>query len=158
AFINFVQNHDQIGNRALGDRLSATVAPRALEAALAITLIAPFVPMLFMGEEWGSKRPFPFFCDFQGGLAEAVRAGRRKEFADAYARHGDEIPDPLDEATIGLARLDWEAGAAGAGEQRLKFVRDLLAVRRREIVPRLAGTRFGPVQATAAGLVSANWQ
>ncbi|HXI07555.1 MAG: malto-oligosyltrehalose trehalohydrolase [Bradyrhizobium sp.] len=158
AFINFIQNHDQIGNRALGDRLTASVEPRAIEAALAITLIAPFVPMLFMGEEWGSTRPFPFFCDFEGGLAEAVRAGRKREFADAYAEHGEAIPDPLAEETMDMARLDWEAGEAGAGAQRLKFVRDLLAVRRREIIPRLPGAKFGTVQANAAGLVSADWQ
>ncbi len=66
AFINFVQNHDQIGNRALGDRLAGDVDSRALEAALAITLLAPTVPMLFMGDEWGSTKPFPFFCDFRG--------------------------------------------------------------------------------------------
>ena len=66
AFVNFLQNHDQIGNRALGDRLEANADPRAIEAALAITLLAPTVPMLFMGEEWGSRAPFPFFCDFQG--------------------------------------------------------------------------------------------
>ena len=70
-------------------------SPRAIEAALAITLLAPMVPMLFMGEEWGSKAPFPFFCDFEGDLADAVRKGRRKEFAGAYAKYGDEIPDPL---------------------------------------------------------------
>jgi maltooligosyltrehalose trehalohydrolase len=158
AFINFVQNHDQIGNRALGDRLAGKAESKALEAALAILLLAPFVPMLFMGEEWGSTKPFPFFCDFQGGLAEAVRAGRRQEFADAYAEHGDEIPDPLDEATLRLARLDWETAAAEAGAQRLKFVRDLLAVRRREIVPRLAGAKFGTTQASEAGLLLADWQ
>ena len=157
AFINFVQNHDQIGNRALGDRLAGKAEPKALEAALAITLLAPFVPMLFMGEEWGSTKPFPFFCDFQGGLAEAVRAGRKKQFADAYNKYGDEIPDPIDEATLRLARLDWET-AAGAGTQRLKFVRDLLAVRRREIVPRLVGAKFGTAQASEAGLLLAEWQ
>jgi maltooligosyltrehalose trehalohydrolase len=158
AFINFVQNHDQIGNRALGDRLAASVKAKALEAALAITLLSPFVPMLFMGEEWGSARPFPFFCDFQGGLAEAVRSGRKREFEDAYARYGDDIPDPLDRATLQMACLDWSARSTGAGEQRLKFVRDLLAVRRREIIPRLAGAQFGAAQASAAGLLSANWQ
>src|SRR6185369_3390984 len=136
AFINFVQNHDQIGNRALGDRLTASAAEEAIEAALAITLIAPTVPMLFMGEEWGSTRPFPFFCDFQGALAETVRSGRRREFRDAYARYGDEIPDPLERATLETARLDWEARASAAGEKRLKFVRDLLVVRHREIIPR----------------------
>ncbi|MGA7998746.1 MAG: malto-oligosyltrehalose trehalohydrolase, partial [Bradyrhizobium sp.] len=96
AFVNFLQNHDQIGNRALGDRLESMADPRAIEATLAITLLAPMIPMLFMGEEWGSTRPFPFFCDFQGDLAEAVRKGRQKEFAGAYAKHGNEVPDPLD--------------------------------------------------------------
>ena len=158
AFINFLQNHDQIGNRALGDRLAANVEPRALEAALAITLLAPSVPMLFMGEEWGSTKPFPFFCDFRGDLAEAVRSGRRREFADAYARYGDEIPDPIAEATFHKAKLDWDGRATEAGERRLNLVRELLAVRRREIVPRIVGARFGTAQATEAGLLSAHWQ
>ena len=157
AFINFLQNHDQIGNRALGDRLAANAAPEALEAALAITLLAPFVPMLFMGEEWGSTRPFPFFCDFKGDLAEAVRSGRKKEFADAYARYGDEIPDPIEEATLRMARIDWPAAMTEPGRRRLNLVRELLAVRRREIVPRLAGAKFGTAQATAGGLLTANW-
>ena len=157
AFVNFVQNHDQIGNRALGDRLAGSVEPQALEAALAITLLAPFVPMLFMGEEWGATNPFPFFCDFRGGLADAVRAGRRKEFADAYARYGDEIPDPIDESTLRKARIDWDIGANGPAERRLTFVRELLAVRRREIIPRLAGAAFGSARAAETGLLSADW-
>src|SRR5947207_3740895 len=113
AFVNFLQNHDQVGNRAFGDRLESLAKPEGIEAALAITLLAPTVPMLFMGEEWGSTRPFPFFCDFQGDLAEGVRAGRRREFADAYAKYGDKIPDPLDEATVRSAQLDWEASETG---------------------------------------------
>ena len=103
-FINFLQNHDQIGNRALGDRLESIAEPRAIEAALAITLIAPMTPMLFMGEEWGSKAPFPFFCDFKGDLADAVRKGRRSEYAWAYAKYGDEVPDPLNKVDIPLGR------------------------------------------------------
>lgn len=158
AFINFVQNHDQIGNRALGDRLASIAGAEAIGAALAITLLAPAIPMLFMGEEWGSQKPFPFFCDFKGELAEAVRAGRKKEFANAYARYGDEIPDPIDEATLALARIDWETRQTEAGKQRLKLVRDLLAVRRREITPRLPGATFGAAQATEDGLLSADWQ
>src|SRR6202022_4317381 len=126
AFINFLQNHDQIGNRALGDRLESTVSARAIEAALAITLLAPMVPMLFMGEEWGSKAPFPFFCDFQGDLANAVRQGRRKEFDGAYAKYGDEIPDPLEESTFQSAALDWDALNDAAGGGRLALVRDVL--------------------------------
>jgi malto-oligosyltrehalose trehalohydrolase len=157
AFINFLQNHDQIGNRAIGDRLAASIAPQVLEAALAITLIAPFVPMLFMGEEWGSTRPFPFFCDFEGDLAERVRSGRKKEFAAAYAKYGEEIPDPLDVKTLQLACLDWSTAATDFGKRRLDLVRELLAVRRREIVPRLVGVRFATAHSTASGLLTANW-
>jgi maltooligosyltrehalose trehalohydrolase len=143
AFVNFLQNHDQIGNRPLGDRLTAHVDERALAAALAVTLLAPMPPLLFMGEEWGSKRPFPFFCDFHGELADAVRKGRREEFKAAYAELGDEIPDPLDEDTFRSAVLDWNARETPAGRARLSLVRDLLLARQREIVPRLAGAAFG---------------
>ncbi|MBF3061383.1 malto-oligosyltrehalose trehalohydrolase, partial [Pseudomonas aeruginosa] len=89
--INFLQNHDQIGNRPLGERLDSIAKPQAIEAGLAVTLLAPTTPMLFMGEEWGATTPFPFFCDFTGDLANAVRAGRRKEFAWAYAKYGDDV-------------------------------------------------------------------
>jgi maltooligosyltrehalose trehalohydrolase len=158
AFVNFLQNHDQIGNRALGDRLENIAKPKAIEAALAITLLAPMVPMLFMGEEWGSKAPFPFFCDFQGDLANAVRQGRRKEFAGAYAKYGDEIPDPLEESTFQSAVLDWDARNDAAGGRRLALVRDLLAIRRREIIPRLAGAAFGEADATDNGLLTSSWR
>jgi maltooligosyltrehalose trehalohydrolase len=156
-FINFLQNHDQIGNRALGDRLERIAAPMAIEAALAVTLIAPMTPMLFMGEEFGSKAPFPFFCDFKGDLANAVRKGRRTEYAWAYAKYGDEVPDPLDKATFDSAVLDWDAHSSGPGRTRLELVRDLLAVRRREIVPRLTGARFGEAYATDDGYLTAHW-
>jgi maltooligosyltrehalose trehalohydrolase len=158
AFVNFVQNHDQIGNRALGDRLAGSAEPIALEAALAVTLLAPTIPLLFMGEEWGSTRPFPFFCDFKDGLAEAVRSGRRREFAEAYERYGDDIPDPIEEATLGKASLDWQASTTGPGQLRLAFVCELLAVRRRQIIPRLVGTRFTEANAGADGLLSARWR
>jgi maltooligosyltrehalose trehalohydrolase len=158
AFVNFLQNHDQIGNRAFGDRLESLAKAEYIEAALAITLLAPAVPMLFMGEEWGSKVPFPFFCDFHGGLADAVRKGRREEYAWAYARYGDEVPDPLDPATFQSAVLDWEQRHADAGEKRLALVRGLLALRREEIVPRLVGAAFGDAQAAANGLLTASWR
>jgi malto-oligosyltrehalose trehalohydrolase len=157
AFVNFLQNHDQIGNRALGDRLESLAPEQAIEAALAITLLAPMIPMLFMGEEWGSTAPFPFFCGFHGELAEAVRKGRRKEFAEAYARFGDDVPDPLDEATFRSAVLDWNARDLPKAARRLALVRELLAVRRREIVPRLDGARFGEASAGDNGLLSASW-
>jgi maltooligosyltrehalose trehalohydrolase len=158
AFVNFLQNHDQIGNRALGDRLESNANPRAIEAALAITLLAPAVPMLFMGEEWGSKVPFPFFCDFEGDLAGAVREGRRREFAGAYARYGDEIPDPLDRKTAQSAVLDWSSIEQSPGRERLALVRELLTIRRREIIPRLAGAAFGDARADGNGLLTAEWQ
>ena len=157
-FVNFLQNHDQIGNRALGDRLESMADSKAVEAALAITLLAPMVPMLFMGEEWGSKRPFPFFCDFHGDLAEAVRKGRRKEFAGAYAKSGDEIPDPLAQSTFQSAVLDWDSRNGQAGKKRLALAQQLLATRRREIVPRLAGAGFGNAHAADNGLLTANWR
>jgi malto-oligosyltrehalose trehalohydrolase len=157
AFVNFLQNHDQIGNRPLGDRLESIADPKAIEAALAITLLAPTVPMLFMGEEWGSKAPFPFFCDFHGGLAEAVRNGRRKEFSGAYAKYGDEIPDPLEQSTFQSAVLDWDERNQPPGHKRLALVRDILAVRRREIVPRLAGAIFGNAHADDHSLLTARW-
>ena len=158
AFVNFLQNHDQIGNRALGDRLESLADPRAIEAALAITLLAPMIPMLFMGEEWGSTRPFPFFCDFHGDLADAVRQGRHREFAGVYARHGNEVPDPLEASTFRSAVLDWDKLDEATGKKRLALVRELLAIRRREIVPRLAGATFGDAQTADNGLLTAHWR
>ncbi len=158
AFVNFLQNHDQIGNRALGDRLEGHVSAEAIEAALAITLLAPMIPMLFMGEEWGSKAPFPFFCDFKGELADAVRRGRRREYGWAYAKYGDEVPDPLHESTFHSAKLDWQSRNEPAGRQRLALVAELLAIRKREIVPRLANAAFGDAKAHEGGLMTASWR
>jgi maltooligosyltrehalose trehalohydrolase len=157
-FVNFLQNHDQIGNRALGDRLESIADPKAIEAALAISLLAPMTPMLFMGEEWGSKAPFPFFCDFKGDLADAVRKGRRSEYAWAYAKYGDEIPDPLAESTFQSAVLDWESRNEAPGKKRLALVQGLLATRRREIVPKLAGASFGDAHAADNSLLTAHWR
>lgn len=158
AFINFMQNHDQIGNRAMGDRLVAGVEPTAIEAALAITLIAPMPPMLFMGEEWGSTTPFPFFCDFHGDLADAVRQGRRREFETAYETFGDNVPDPLDVSTFKLAKLDWGALSSIPAVARLELVRHLLSVRRTEIVPRLLQPHFGGATIHDNGHLNASWK
>jgi malto-oligosyltrehalose trehalohydrolase len=158
AFVNFLQNHDQIGNRALGDRLENHVSVAAIEAALAIMLLAPNVPILFMGEEWGSKAPFPFFCDFKGDLADAVRKGRRREYDWAYAKYGNDVPDPLDLSTFRSAVLDWESLNEAAGGKRLALVGELLGIRRREIVPRLAAAAFGDAHAADDGLLTAHWR
>jgi maltooligosyltrehalose trehalohydrolase len=156
SFVNFLQNHDQIGNRPRGDRLATQADAAAIEAALAVTLLAPMPPLLFMGEEWGLTRPFPFFCDFQGELANAVRCSRRREFAQAYAKFGDAVPDPLAEETFRSAALDWDARSTPDARKRLALVRDLLALRRREIVPRLPGTRFGRAHRTGS-VIAADW-
>jgi maltooligosyltrehalose trehalohydrolase len=121
-------------------------------------LLAPMIPMLFMGEEWGSKAPFPFFCDFHGELAAAVRQGRHKEFAGAYAKYGDDVPDPLDRATFQSAVLDWDVRQVAPGQARLALVRELLAIRRQQIVPRLAGAAFGDAHAADNGFLTAHWR
>jgi maltooligosyltrehalose trehalohydrolase len=157
-FINFLQNHDQIGNRALGDRLEGNADTRMVEAALQVLLIAPHIPMLFMGEEWGSTVPFPFFCDFGGDLADAVRKGRRVELAWAYAEYGDEVPDALAASTRDSAVLDWDSREAPAGRKRLTLVRELLRIRRQQIIHRLVGATFGKAQVTDDGFLTADWR
>jgi maltooligosyltrehalose trehalohydrolase len=157
AFVNFLQNHDQIGNRPLGDRLTSQVDDAAMIAALSMTLLAPMPPLLFMGEEWGSTRPFPFFCDFQGDLAKAVREGRRREFAQAYEKFGGEIPDPLAEATFHSAVLDWDAIDQPHAQARLALVRQLLAIRHRFIAPRLHDVRFGGARHEGS-VLTAEWR
>jgi 1,4-alpha-glucan branching enzyme len=115
-------------------------------------------PMMFMGQEWGAWSPFPFFCDFHGALADAVRKGRRAEFKGAYARYGDALPDPLDPATFRSAVLDWHEPQGEAGRKRLALVRDLLTIRRQKIVPLLAALRFDPHATRArATLLRAEW-
>jgi len=158
AFVDFLQNHDQIGNRPLGERLTVLAKPAALAAALSVLLLQPAPPLLFMGEEWGATEPFPFFCDFQGDLAQAVRTGRRREFAEAYARHGEEIPDPLSAATRASAVPDWNALAKPAHAERLALVRSLLDVRKRSIVPLLPEMKSRGEASFASGVLRARWR
>ncbi len=107
-FVFCVQNHDQIGNRALGDRLASTLSPEQLRLAATLLLLSPATPMLFMGEEYGETRPFPFFCSFSDpGLVEGVRRGRRAELASVKFRWQHEPPDPQGEATFEDAKLSW---------------------------------------------------
>jgi malto-oligosyltrehalose trehalohydrolase len=143
AFVDFLQNHDQIGNRALGDRLSVLTPPAPIAAAIAVLLLAPSPPLLFMGEEWGTRRPFPYFCDFEGDLATQVTAGRRREFA-RFERFRDEanrllIPDACAPSTFRSAKLEWREKDLPPGAKWLDLYRTLLTLRRAEIVPRLPG-------------------
>lgn len=141
AFISFLQNHDQIGNRAFGERITTLADPRAARAAAAILLLAPSPPLLFMGEEYGTETPFLFFCDFESGLAEAVAAGRRNEFAN-FTRFSDPasragIPDPNALKTFESSRLDWDEISQPQHREWLRFYRNLLTLRRQHLVPRL---------------------
>lgn len=142
AFVNFIQNHDQTGNRAFGDRLTDLAHRRAVEALTAILLLSPQIPLLFMGEEWGETRPFCFFCDFDGELADAVREGRRNEFrhwSSFHDPHNRElIPDPNALSTFRSSMLEWASLARPTRRARLDLVMRLLAIRKTEIVPRLA--------------------
>jgi malto-oligosyltrehalose trehalohydrolase len=139
AFVNFLQNHDQIGNRAFNERLTALADTAMVEALTAILLLSPQIPLLFMGEEWGETRPFGFFTDFHGELGDLVREGRRREFAKWRHFSSEEsrkrIADPNEEATFLAAKLDWDELSQREHQACLELVRRLLEVRRREIVP-----------------------
>jgi malto-oligosyltrehalose trehalohydrolase len=165
AFVDSTQTHDQVGNRAFGERI-AELAQRqqradALRALLACVLLAPAVPMLFMGEEFAASTPFLYFCDFQGDLARAVRDGRRNEFArfaafaDPAAR--DAIADPNDEATFARSRLDWTERDREPHRAWLALYRALLGLRREHLVPRLRDARSGRCTDDAAPALHVQW-
>lgn len=143
AFVSFLQNHDQVGNRAFGERISVLSDPDILRCLMAIMLLAPSPPMLFMGEEWGAKEPFLFFCDFHNELADSVREGRRREFAkfpefkDPAVRQT--IPDPNASQTFEMSKLDWSALSDEPHLQWLEFYRRLLSIRGSEVATRLTG-------------------
>ena len=159
AFVLFLQNHDQIGNRAFGERLTALANPAALEAAIALQLLCPQIPMLFMGEEHGSISPFQFFTDHNPDLAKAVREGRRREFS-GFPEFSDaaqlaKIPDPNAIETFERSRP--EPNPAGAGI-REELYRRLLSTRREEIVPRLSGAHSLDATAVGTAAVVARWR
>lgn len=137
AFVACLQNHDQIGNRALGDRLVSLIDVPALRLATMVLLLGPQVPMLFMGEEFACDQPFPFFCDFQGELAEAVREGRRKEFA-SFSKFGGDVPDPLSDETFQSAVIDWDLTMVEPHREHLAFAHEMLALRQQAVAPLLA--------------------
>jgi 1,4-alpha-glucan branching enzyme len=143
AFISLLQNHDQVGNRAFGDRITRVADPRAVRAAMAVLLLAPSPPMLFMGEEFAADTPFLFFCDFEKDLAAAVTSGRRNEFAhfSAFANPSarERIPDPNSVATFAASRLNWDSLKARDHDSWLRYYRQLLKLRRERIVPLLSG-------------------
>jgi maltooligosyltrehalose trehalohydrolase len=158
SFVLFLQNHDQIGNRALGERLTALCNPAALEAAITLLLLCPQIPLLFMGEETASHSPFLFFTDHNEELAAAVREGRQREFAgfaSFLARQGEALPDPnaIETFERSIPKPDPQRGQA-----RHALYRKLLALRRVELMPRLIGTRALEAKAIGPAAVFARWR
>ena len=163
AFVSFLQNHDQIGNTPFGIRITERASDAIVHAAVATILLAPQIPLLFMGEEWASSRPFAFFCDLSPPLDEAVRQGRRREFAQfpefAAPAMQATIPDPTAVTTFELSRLDWSEREEGMHAVWLDRYRRLLAIRHREIVPLLAGIEpGGTYQALGSAGLRVEWR
>ncbi len=156
AFVLFLQNHDQIGNRAFGERLTLLANAQALEAATALLLLCPQIPLFFMGDEYGSASPFLFFTDHNPDLAKAVREGRRREFA-AFPQFSDprilsQLPDPNAFETFERSK------PSPSTVQRERLYSRLLALRREEIVPRLRGARALDANAVGTAAVIAHWR
>lgn len=153
SFVLFLQNHDQVGNRALGERLISLAPPEALQVAVALQLLCPMIPLLFMGEATGAAEPFLFFTDYHDELANAVREGRQREFASFSAFSGIQVPDPNAPATFEQSRPSrtpdphWQ-----------DFYRQLLSLRHQHLVPRLPGSRAAGVRILQDKALSAAWQ
>jgi maltooligosyltrehalose trehalohydrolase len=144
AFVNFLQNHDQIGNRVHGERLTQLVRDgAAVRAAAAVLLLAPQLPLLFMGEEWAATEPFAWFCDFEPQLLQSVREHRSREFPGS--------PDPGDPATFAAAQLDWKRRRSEEQARMLIHYRRLLAIRKRDIVPLITQLHAGRCTLPQAG-------
>lgn len=161
AFVSFSQTHDQVGNRALGERIAQLAPAHRLRAVLACLLLGPAPPLLFMGEEFAATTPFLFFCDFGPELAANVTRGRREEFR-RFERFRDpqaqaSIPDPNEPATFARSRLRWEEPGRTPHAEWLAFYRELLALRSRHVVPRLAGARSGGTFSVAGGVLRVSW-
>lgn len=156
AFVVCLQNHDQIGNRAMGERLTVLADPNALRAAQVLLLIAPFVPLLFMGEEWGARNPFLFFTSHNDELAGLIREGRRAEFKHFSAFQDEKrralIPDPNAPATFEASRPDRPNPAT------FQFLQALIAVRKQHVTPGIPGCITAGVQVLGEGAVAANWR
>ncbi len=138
--MSFIQDHDQVGNRPLGDRLGSLTSPQALRALAAIYLLAPEIPLVFMGEEWDSRRPFLYFTDMSPELGETIRKGRLDEFKQSPdgIDHSDELLNPNSEESFLASKLDWTERKAKHNADHLGLYRKLLAIRREEVVPRIA--------------------
>jgi maltooligosyltrehalose trehalohydrolase len=164
AFVAHVQNHDQIGNRAFGERLSALTTPEKLALAHAGLILSPQIPMLFIGEEWSASAPFQFFVDFSEDpeLSKAICEGRRREFRH-FKAFADEaaaarIPDPTDEKTFLDSKIDWNEMRREPRASVLADMRNLIAIRRREIVPLIESRYLDAIYDVADDLLKVEWR
>ncbi|WP_296433392.1 malto-oligosyltrehalose trehalohydrolase [Rhizobium sp. UBA1881] len=158
ALVSFIQNHDQIGNRAMGDRIIAAQPVHVIKSMAAVYLLAPQIPMLFMGEEWGARDAFPYFCDLNEELNEMVRKGRREELSRLPGFDTDDLLDPTAPSTFEMAKLDWSAVTDPHCADMRDFYASLLAIRHKKIVPLLAGMRRGEIVAGSDfSAVAADW-
>jgi maltooligosyltrehalose trehalohydrolase len=159
SFIGFLQNHDMIGNRAFGDRIHQLTDDCLLSAAYACLLLAPMIPMLFMGEEFAASSPFLYFCDFAPELAKAVASGRRREFR-RFAALPDalEVPDPNAVSTFEASKLHWDERDRSPHRERMALVRKLMALRRKHLTPQLPYIVPGGHYQINDGLLSLEWR
>ena len=164
AFVNFLQNHDQVGNNAFGHRLNKMSEKPALAAMTSILLLAPSIPLIFMGQEFAADQPFPFFCDFSPPLSELVTQGRRKEFTHFPAFRDPRmqllIPDPNSPASFQSAVLDWLQLEKETHARQADLYRELLSIRHREIVPRLrqVGNREAKYEKLGGRALKVEWR
>jgi malto-oligosyltrehalose trehalohydrolase len=159
AFVDFIQNHDQVGNRAMGERLIELAGAEKTKVLLATLLLSPHIPLLFMGEEYGETNPFLFFTDFHGELAKAVREGRRREFQDHAGHEHDAVPDPNARSTFENSKLGWDKRDTEEGKAWLEFTARLLALRHEHIVPLIAnaGGNTGEVLEAGEAFYTVAW-
>ncbi|WDQ98432.1 malto-oligosyltrehalose trehalohydrolase [Devosia sp. J2-20] len=156
SFINAIQTHDQVGNRAKGERLLTLADENAVKTAYALLLTAPYTPMIFMGEERGSLSPFQFFADYEGDFADALRNGRVGEFA-GIAALGEAVPDPIDPATFQRSRLDWSSSPAA--DAWLRLTQQVLAFRKACIFPLTATLRqHSTAHVVGEKALTAHWE
>ncbi|HUO92871.1 MAG TPA: malto-oligosyltrehalose trehalohydrolase [Rhizomicrobium sp.] len=154
SFVAFLQNHDQIGNRAFGERLTVLADPKALKAAIALLLLSPQIPLIFMGEEIGSRAPFLYFTDHDEKLARIVREGRRREFGKLVDVEGD-LPDPNAVSSFEASNPFIDAPDRSAWSS---YYRQLLALRHERLIPHLAGAKAIDAKAVGEKAVVARWR
>jgi maltooligosyltrehalose trehalohydrolase len=162
AFISFIQNHDQIGNRAFGDRIASLTSIEGLKAISAGYLLAPLIPMLYMGEEWGSKTPFFYFCDVGDELAPLVTAGRRKEFEKfpefSKPETREKIPDPCNVETFKKSKLDWQEAGSDYHAAILTHYKKLIQLRKDQVMPLLNDYTSSKFETYGGAGIFASWK